>query len=132
NGPNDIIPIFPSSRLRRIPLVTIGVGITNEVQPVPAPPLAKTGRSEKTVDLALVGVGRFVVLERLDVFKGRGETGDVVIESANYFGRRRRWRELEVFLTESILNKRVNLIFVCRFRVLDLSKRNARPLHRLQ
>ena len=71
DGLDDIIPILPRSGLWRIPLVTVGVGIADQVQPVAAPPLAKMGRGKEAVHLALVSIGRRVALERLDFVEGR-------------------------------------------------------------
>ena len=55
-GPDDVIAILPRVRDRRVELVAPGLGVADEVQPVPPPALAEPGRREQPIDQPLVGV----------------------------------------------------------------------------
>ena len=53
---DHVVAIPPGERLGRVALVAVGLGVANQVQPVPAPGLAVTGRGEQPIDQSLVGI----------------------------------------------------------------------------
>ena len=58
-------------------LVAVGVGVAGQVEPVDGHPLAEPGRGEQPVDQPLVGAGRVVGQEGVDLVEGRGQAGQV-------------------------------------------------------
>ena len=70
-GLNYVIPIAPDIGTRFIGLETIGIGISRQVEPVPAPALAILRGGEQTVHYFRECVGRVIGQEPLHVF-GRG------------------------------------------------------------
>ena len=61
-------------------LVAVRLGKPGHVHPVPCPALAEVGRVEQPVDQPLVGVGRRVVDERVDLLGRRRQPGQVEVE----------------------------------------------------
>jgi hypothetical protein len=57
--------------------VAAGLGVADEVEPVPAPPLAEVRAGEQAVDDLREGVGRGVILEGLDLLRSRREPREV-------------------------------------------------------
>ena len=60
-GIDDVVPVAPGVVVLRIAFVTVGVGVTGQVQPVapPALPVARIG--QQTVDQGFIGVGGGIV-----------------------------------------------------------------------
>ncbi len=59
------------------------LGVTHEVEPVPAPALAVMRAGQKAIDQLLVGVWGIVVQKNLDVIGPGGKPGQVECEAAN-------------------------------------------------
>ena len=60
----------------------VRVGVAGGVEPVAAAVLAPVRRRQQPVDVLLVGVGRLVVDERLDVFRAGRQAGEVERQAA--------------------------------------------------
>ena len=75
---DDVVAVAPGVGLGVVALVAVGLGEPDEVEPVPAPLLAVAGRVEQAVDQLLVGVGRRVVDEGVDLLGRRRQAGQVV------------------------------------------------------
>ena len=74
-------------------VVAVGVGIPGRIEPVERHPLAIAGRSQQPVDLPLIGLGRRVGQERVQLRGGRRQAGQVERHPAQQrgpvgFGRR--------------------------------------------
>ena len=108
NDADDVVAVAPGVGPDLVELVAVGVGVAGEVEPVPAPALAVVRRREQPVDHLLVGVGRLVVEERVDLLRRRRQAGQVEGDAADECsrvaggagvsrrlpasrGRRRRW-----------------------------------------
>ena len=59
-GPDHIVAIPPGVRLVAVPLKAVGVGIANQIEPVPGPLLTVVGRVKQPVDHPFPGSGRGV------------------------------------------------------------------------
>ena len=56
-GIDDVVPIAPGHRHRIVGSLARGVGIPNDIQPMPAPALPVTGRGQQPVDHRFDGIG---------------------------------------------------------------------------
>ena len=72
------VAVAPGRWLLAVPLVAVGLGVADEIEPVPAPALAVVGRCQQAVDEAFPRVGTLVLLEGLDLLEGRWQPGQVV------------------------------------------------------
>ena len=72
-------PITPTPRPWTLPvfLVTIGVGIAGEIEPVPSPALAKMRRVEQAIDDTLVRSVARVGKKRFDFLARRWQSGEI-------------------------------------------------------
>src|SRR5690606_1359146 len=84
-GVDDPIAILPRERLDRVALVTVGFGKTDQVEPVPAPALAKMVTRQQTIDQPLVSIGAGVVDEGLHRFRFRRQSPEVEVETPNEY-----------------------------------------------
>ena len=75
-GADDPIAIGPD-RARPVLFIAVRVGVAGQVEPAPRPALAVMGRGEQPIDEPLVGVGRRVVDEGVDLLR-RGRQADQV------------------------------------------------------
>jgi len=81
-GMDDPVAVFPDGA-RRIDAITIGVGITRQVKPVPAPALAIVRRRQQAVDQPLVGVRPVIGDEAIDFLRRRRQAGQIQADPAN-------------------------------------------------
>ena len=70
-GRHDPVAVGPGVGPFGVDLVAVGVGVADDVEPVLGHPLAVAWRGEEPIDDALVGAGRLVSQEGVDLF-GRG------------------------------------------------------------
>ena len=88
---DDVVAVSPGVRLGGVELVAVGLGVADQVQPVPAPALAVARGREQSVDHLVVSLGRSVGEEGVDLIGGRREPGEVVsgpAEQRRFLGRR--------------------------------------------
>ena len=64
-GVDDIIAVFPHEILAAITLISIGLSIAHQIQPVPPPFLAVLRPSQQVIDHLLKSIGRLVRLKGL-------------------------------------------------------------------
>ena len=69
-GIDHVVAVSPGVGLVAVALVTVGFGVTDDVEPMPRPALSILGASQQVIDHPGDGVGRFVVDERPDFVKG--------------------------------------------------------------
>src|SRR5262249_17208765 len=80
---DDVVAVTPDERLGTIALVTIGLGIADQVEPVASPLFAVMRRGEQPINQPLVGIRRIVFQESVDLFGRRGKAGQVVSDTAD-------------------------------------------------
>lgn len=71
-GPDHVIAIATGVGLGRIALVTVGLGVANQVEPVPAPGLSIMGGGEQSNDQPLVSIRSKIGDERVETSSGDG------------------------------------------------------------
>ena len=71
------LPPAPGVGTEQVLLVAVAVGVAGQVQPVPGPFLAVTGRCQEPVHQPLIGVGPVVLQESLHLFDAGQETRQV-------------------------------------------------------
>ena len=74
----------------RIPFVTVGVCIADDIEPVPSPTLTKLRTSEQVIYLSFVSIRGIIRHERVNVLRERRQSNQVLIEPAEddaFFGR---------------------------------------------
>ena len=71
NERDHVIAIAPGVGIGEVVVHAVGVGVADDVQPVPAPALAVSRRREQPVDDALERLRRIVAQERVDLFERR-------------------------------------------------------------
>ncbi len=64
---DDVITIAPCLRLGIVSLITIGFGITHQIQPVSSPFLSITIGSQQVIDHFLVSTGRRICFKGLHI-----------------------------------------------------------------
>jgi hypothetical protein len=79
---DDVVAVRPGVGAVAVLLVAVGFGVADEVQPVAAPALAVARVGEEALDLLLVGVGRRVLLERLELRRRGRQAVEVEAEPA--------------------------------------------------
>ena len=80
-------PVAPAGHVAAaVDVVAVGVGEPGGVEPVEGQPLAEVGRGQQAIDERLVGVGRRVGQERVDLGRGRGQAGQVERQAADQGG----------------------------------------------
>ena len=82
-GADDVVAIAPGVGAVRVVLEAVGVGVADDVEPVAAPALAVVRRGEQAVDEFLVGVGRLVGEEGVDLFGRRRQAGQIERDAAD-------------------------------------------------
>ena len=91
-GLHDVVAIAPGVGIAVVFVAAGGIGITHDVEPVPPPALAVTGRSQQAVDHLLKSLGRFVGEEILQLLFGGRKAGQIesgAAEQRGFIGRRR-------------------------------------------
>ena len=79
-GIDDPFAVGPDGT-RQVHLITVGVGVSGEVQPAPRHVFAVMRRSEQAIHQLLVGVWRGVVHERLHLVPAWWKPGEIEAES---------------------------------------------------
>src|SRR5262245_1084943 len=74
-GTRHIVAVAPGMRAGPVNLVTIGFGITNDIQPVLSPALAVMWGRKKSLDESFIGIGPGVRKESSPLDVGRGQPG---------------------------------------------------------
>ena len=74
---DDVVAISPGLPGRDAAALAQTVGVAGQIEPVPSPALAKSGRSQELVYDLLEGEFGVVSDERLDIFGFRGKTGEI-------------------------------------------------------
>src|SRR5262249_38628382 len=82
-GIDHPVPVTPCVRTGRVLFVAIAVGITSEVEPVPAPALTEVGQVERAIDEPFPSVGARIRDERFDFFRTRRQTQEIETEPAD-------------------------------------------------
>ena len=83
---DDVVAIAPGERLGAVALVAVGLGVADQVEPVPAPLLAVVRRGEQAIDQLLVGRSRRSAKsfdERIDLLRRRRQPSQVVSDATN-------------------------------------------------
>ena len=83
---DHVVAVGPGVAARLVLVVAVRVAVVHDVEPVPSPALAVAGRGEQAVDQLLVGVGRAVGDEGLDLLPGRRQAVQVEGEAADQGG----------------------------------------------
>ena len=109
---DDVVAILPSPLALGVRIrVAIGVRVARDVEPVPPPTLAVMWRREQAVEQLLVGVGRSVLLEGLDLRRRRRQAQEVKARAADergaVGGRGEREFGTGEFLADEGVNRRV-------------------------
>ena len=81
-GVDDPVAIPPGVGPGLVELEAVGVGVARQVEPVLRPAHAVLRAGQQAVDDLLIGVGRAVVQERLDLLGRRRQAGQVEAEAA--------------------------------------------------
>ena len=82
-GPDHVVAVAIGVGDVVIEFVPGGLGEDDQVQPVPRPALAISGRREQPIDQRLIGDGRPIGHERRDLRRAGGETGQVERQTAD-------------------------------------------------
>ena len=105
---DQVVAIVPGIFPQRVAFETIGLGITNNVDPVLRPAFAKMGTCQHTVNQACPGIGMLIVHEGVNLF-GRGrQPQDNQVEAANEHLARGLRRKFESLLLETCVDKRID------------------------
>ena len=92
-GVDDPIAVPPRAGLFLVAFVATGVGIADDIEPIPRPVLAVERRCEQSIDESRVGIRGGIVRELVDLLSRRRQADDVKVDAANKrspIGRRRR------------------------------------------
>ena len=91
---DDVVAVAPRPGAVAVVLEALGLGVAHDIEPVPAPLLAVVRGREQPIDQLLVGVGRRIVDEGIDLLRRRRQPGQVEGDPADERGpvglRRRR------------------------------------------
>ena len=69
-GADEVIPVTPGHRQFRVALAAVRFAVANQIHPVPRPTLPEPRRGEQPIHSLLVGIGRSVATEVLDLVDG--------------------------------------------------------------
>ena len=82
-GSDHIIAIGPGMIPALVLVVAVGIAVVDDVEPVPAPSLAVSGRGEQPIDQLLVGIRGVVAEEPVDLLGRRRQAVQVEGEAAD-------------------------------------------------
>ena len=123
-------PVAPRPhRARAVPLITVRIGVTRGIEPIPNHPLAVTRTREKPVHDALVSGGGFVGEKRVHLRQRRRQAGEIERHATNQRFARRFGRGLEIFLLQPRENETVHVV---PRPLVALHLRQLRPARRLE
>ena len=81
-GADDIVAVAPDQGLGAVPLVAVGLGVADQVEPVPGPALAILGRGQQPLHHPGKGAGGGVGQEGLHLGRTGRQSGQVVVGAA--------------------------------------------------
>ena len=113
-GTDHVVAIGPSVGPWLIHLVAMALAKPDHVEPVATPALAIRGGSEQAVDQRLIGVGRGVLEEGVDLVGSRRQTGEVKRRATDQRNGRGVGGEVEAvafkFFEKEPIDRRANAI----------------------
>ena len=97
-GANHVVAITPYKGLGPVAFITVGLGVANQIEPMPAPAFAVVRRLEQVIDHALERPGRTIGQKRFDFLGRRGQADQVVVGATQYRMSRGRGGRLQACL----------------------------------
>ena len=79
-GVDHPVAIAPGGRAELVIFKSVALAVAGQVEPPPRPPHAILGRAKVAIDKPLVGIGRAIVQERVDLLGRRRQAGQVEAE----------------------------------------------------
>ena len=89
---NDVVPVAPDVGTRVVGATPFGIGVANQIEPVPAPTLPVVGIAQQFLDFLLIGGLARVAEKPCHGFRSGGHAGQIEIDPAQQgpSGSRRR------------------------------------------